>query len=332
MTGSRPSPGSSRASSGSTPETGTIADLPRLGLGLGLRSVHFDHIIAERPAVDWFEAISENFMDSGGRPRAVIREVAEHYPVVLHGVSLSIGSSDPLNIDYLARLKRLADEIRPAWISDHLCWTGVMGLNSHDLLPMPLTEEGLAHVAARVRQVQDVLGRPLILENPSSYVRFAQSTMEEPEFLRRLAGETGCGLLLDVNNVYVSCFNAGMDPAAYIQAFPCESVVQMHLAGHQHQGTHIVDTHDRPVRPEVWELFRLAWALTGGASTLLEWDGDIPSFADCHAELLKAEDHMGGRFDPQPPGPPASGRLEAVSNPVDFLVPRVMDDAVLEQV
>jgi uncharacterized protein (UPF0276 family) len=308
-----------------------IADLPKLGLGLGLRSVHFDTILAERPPVDWFEAISENFMDSGGRPRAVIREVAERYPVVLHGVSLSIGSCDPLDLDYLARLKRLADEVRPAWISDHLCWTGVMGLNSHDLLPMPLTEESLAHVAARVRQVQDFLGRPLILENPSSYLRFASSTMEEPEFLRRLAAETGCGLLLDVNNVYVSCFNAGTDPTAYIQAFPGESVVQMHLAGHRHEGNHIIDTHDRPVRPEVWELFRLAWALTGGTSTLLEWDGDIPPFADCHAELLKAKDYMDRGFAPGRAGPPDSTGADAVSNPVGFLVPRVMDSAVLEQ-
>ncbi len=274
-----------------------IADLPRLGLGLGLRNVHFETILAERPAVDWFEAISENFMDSGGRPRAVIRAVAEHYPLVLHGVSLSIGSADPLDFDYLARLKRLADEVKPAWISDHLCWTGVLGLNSHDLLPMPLTEESLAHVAARVRQVQDFLERPLILENPSSYVRFAHSTMDEPEYLRRLADETGCGLLLDVNNVYVTCFNAGTDPVAYIDAFPCDRVVQMHLAGHQHRGTHIIDTHDRPVRPEVWELYRLAWARTGGAATLLEWDGDIPSFAECHAELMKAERYMGGRFE-----------------------------------
>ncbi len=308
-----------------------IADLPRLGLGLGLRGVHFEQILADRPKVDWFEAISENFMDSGGRPRAVIREVAEHYPVALHGVSLSIGSADPLDPDYLARLKRLADEIQPAWISDHLCWTGVMGLNSHDLLPMPLTEESLAHVAARVRQVQDFLERPLILENPSSYVRFADSTMEEPEFLRRLAGDTGCGLLLDVNNVYVSCFNAGTDPAAYIHAFPCESVVQMHLAGHQHEGTHVVDTHDRPVRPEVWQLFRLAWELTGGASTLLEWDGDIPSLADCRSELLKAKDYMDGRIDPAPAGPADPAGSDALSNPVGFLVPRVMDSNRMEQ-
>jgi uncharacterized protein len=307
-----------------------IADLPRLGLGLGLRSVHFEHIVNERPAVGWFEAISENFMDSGGRPRAVIRRIAEHYPLVLHGVSLSIGSADPLDRDYLARLKRLADEIRPAWISDHLCWTGVMGLNSHDLLPMPLNRESLAHVAARVRQVQDFLERPLILENPSSYVRFSESTMDEPEFLRLLAAETGCGLLLDVNNVYVSCFNAGADPAAYLEAFPHESVVQLHLAGHQHRGNCIVDTHDRPVRPEVWALFARAWARTGGAATLLEWDGDIPAFADCHAELLKAERYMQGGFAP-PPTDVEAGGSDGVSNPLGFLVPRAMDSAVLEE-
>ena len=308
-----------------------IADLPRLGLGLGLRNVHFAEILAERPAVDWFEAISENFMDSGGRPRAVIREIAEHYPLVLHGVSMSIGSADPLNLDYLARLKALADEVRPAWISDHLCWTGVLGLNSHDLLPMPLTEESLAHVAARVRQAQDVLERPLILENPSSYVRFAHSTMEEPEYLRRLAEETGCGLLLDVNNVFVSCFNAGKDPAAYIEAFPCDRVVQMHLAGHQHRGTYVIDTHDRPVRGEVWDLFRLAWARTGGASTLLEWDDRIPAFADCHAELMKAKRHMGGRFEPAQTGPDEGGGADGVSNPVGFLVPNVMDSTLMER-
>jgi len=301
-----------------------LSELPRLGLGLGLRGQHFETILGERPAVDWFEAISENFMDSQGRPRAILREIAEDYPIVLHGVSLSIGSTDPLNFDYLALLKRLADEVRPAWVSDHLCWTGVQGLNSHDLLPMPLTEESLRHVAGRVRQVQDYLARPLILENPSSYVRFAQSTMEEPEFFRRLAEESGCGLLLDVNNVYVSCFNAGTDPVAYLEAFPCERVVQMHLAGHQDRGTHVIDTHDRPVRPEVWELFRLAWARTGGAATLLEWDDHIPSFAECHAELLKAKRYMGEAFEAVAEGPAESGG-EGVSNPVGFLVPRVMD-------
>ena len=175
------------------------SDLPALGLGLGLRNTHFDRILADWPEVDWFEAISENFMDSGGRPRYVIRQVAERYPVVLHGVSLSIGSTDPLNFDYLGKLKALAAEVQPRWVSDHLCWTGVLGVNSHDLLPVPLTEESLSHVAGRVRQVQEFLERPLILENPSTYLTFTQSTIEEPEFLRQLAVETGCGLLLDVN-------------------------------------------------------------------------------------------------------------------------------------
>jgi hypothetical protein len=306
---------------------GALDALPRLGLGLGLRSVHFEAILAGAAEGLWFEAISENFMDSGGRPRAVIRAVAERHPLALHGVSLSIGGADPLDFGYLAALKRLADEVRPAWVSDHLCWTGVNGRNSHNLLPMPLTEESLAHVAARVRQAQDYLERPLILENPSSYVRFAESTLDEPTFLRALAEQTGCGLLLDVNNVYVTCFNAGADPLAYLDAFPCERVVQMHLAGHQDLGTHLVDTHDRPVRPEVWELFRIAWARTGGASTLLEWDDHIPDLDGCLAELRKAERYMAGGT-----APPAAanagaevGAAEGVSNPVGFIVAGAMD-------
>ena len=309
-----------------------IADLPRLGLGLGLRNVHFEHILSQWPKVDWFEAISENFMDSGGRPRDVIRKVAERYRVVLHGVSLSIGSTDPLDIDYLAKLKALAGEIEPAWISDHLCWTGVQGLNSHDLLPIPLNEETLAHVAGRVHKVQEFLGRPLILENPSTYVGFQQTTMEEPDFLRELSAITGCGLLLDVNNVFVSCFNADTDPVAYIENFPCDRVVQMHLAGHSHHGTHIIDTHDQPVRPEVWELYRLAWAKSGGASTLLEWDGNIPSFAECHRELLKAKNYMSGRFDPSMFDLAPDISQDAVSNPVDFLVPGIMETTIMEEV
>ena len=304
-----------------------LAGLPRLGLGLGLRNVHFDAILSGNRQDLWFEAISENFMDSGGRPRAILNAVAERYPLVLHGVSLSIGSTDPLDQAYLASLKRLADEVRPAWISDHLCWTGVNGLNSHDLLPMLLTEESLAHVAARVIDVQDRLERPLILENPSSYVRFAQSTLDEPTFLRALSDETGCGLLLDVNNVYVSCFNAGTDPLAYLDAFPCDRVVQMHLAGHQDLGTHVIDTHDRAVRPEVWELFRIAWARTGGASTLLEWDDQIPGFDDCLTELRKAELYMAGDIAPLDASHSATAGA-GVSNPVDFLVPRAMDSVM----
>ncbi|RMH21805.1 MAG: DUF692 domain-containing protein [Acidobacteria bacterium] len=308
-----------------------VAELPRLGLGLGLRNVHFDHILATWPEVDWFEAISENFMDSGGRPRDVIRRVAERYPVVLHGVSLSIGSTDPLDFDYLRKLKALAAEVQAAWVSDHLCWTGVLGLNSHDLLPLPLNEETLRHVAGRVRQVQDVLERPLILENPSTYLTFNHSTLAEPDFLRQLACDTGCGLLLDVNNVYVTCFNAALDPVAYVESFPCERVVQMHLAGHQHCGTHIIDTHDRPVLPEVWELYRLAWKRTGGASTLLEWDGNIPSFEVCHRELLKAKRYMADHFAPAESGAEDGAGEESISNPVDFLLPEVMASTVPEE-
>ena len=194
--------------------------LPKLGLGVGLRSSHFSHILKHWPQVDWFEAISENFMDSGGRPGYVIRQVAERYPVVLHGVSMSIGSSDPLNRDYLAKLKRLADDINAVWISDHLCWTGTLGINSHDLLPVPLNETMLNHIANRVNQAQEELQRPLILENPSTYIGFKDSDMTEPQFLRALTERTGCGLLLDVNNVFVSCFNAGTSPVEYLEGFP----------------------------------------------------------------------------------------------------------------
>lgn len=301
-----------------------LANLPRLGLGIGLRSSHFSHITRSWPAVDWFEAISENFMDSGGRPGQIIRQVAERYPVVLHGVSMSIGSADPLDRGYLERLKRLAEDIRPVWVSDHLCWTGVLDVNSHDLLPLPLNEQSLRHVARRVHQVQDILERPLILENPSTYIGFQNSTLSEPEFLRALTEETGCGLLLDVNNVFVTCFNAGTDPLSYLESFPFERVVQLHLAGHQHCGTHIVDTHDQPVCGGVWELFRMAWQRTGGASTLLEWDGNVPSFERVHEEVLRAREFMAGTVEAARIHSEPQARPDAVSNPVDFLVPDVM--------
>jgi uncharacterized protein len=323
----------------------------RLGLGVGLRNSHFDHILQEQPNVDWFEAISENFMDSGGRPRAVLRQIAERYPVALHGVSLSIGSTDPLDLGYLSRLCNLADEISARWVSDHLCWTGVLGVNSHDLLPLPLNEDVLAHVAGRVRQVQDILRRPLVLENPSSYVSFRASTMSEPDFLSALCAATGCKLLLDVNNVYVSCFNNGTDPQHYLANFPFEQVVQLHLAGHQHCGTHIVDTHDQPVSDAVWELFRYAWQHSGGAATLLEWDGDVPDFERVHAEVLRARSFIDGAInssidstidssidstiDTAQPILPLSTNLvdfplrEALSTPLDFMVPAVMNRSSL---
>jgi uncharacterized protein (UPF0276 family) len=306
--------------------------LPRLGhanlgLGVGLRTVHFPHILRHWPAVDWFEIISENFMDSGGRPRYVLDQIAERYPIVMHGVSLSVGSTDPLNFDYLTRLKRLAGAVNAKWVSDHLCWTGVAGRNTHDLLPIPLNEATLRHVAERVVAVQEFLERPLVLENPSTYVGFADSTMTEWEFLSRLAAETGCGLLLDVNNVYVSSVNHDFDPAEYIRNVSHARVVQFHLAGHTHCGTHIVDTHDGAVIDPVWELYRLAHQLTGGAATLLEWDAKIPSFPEVHAEVLKARSYMAERLGTasrpdRPVEAPAPGR-PVVSNPVSFLVAEV---------
>jgi uncharacterized protein len=298
---------------------------PNLGLGLGLRTVHFGYILEHHPPVDWFEIISENFMDSGGRPRYILEQIAERYDVVMHGVSLSIGSTDPLNFDYLARLKRLAAEVNARWVSDHLCWTGVAGRNTHDLLPIPLNEATLAHVARRVRAVQDFLERPLVLENPSTYVGFVDSTMTEWEFLSRLADETDCGLLLDVNNVYVSSVNHDYDPAEYIRNLPHQRVVQFHLAGHTHCGTHIIDTHDGAVIDPVWELYRLAHRLTGGAATLLEWDAKIPPFPVVHAEVLKARDYMAEHLTPRVgAGEPVVAAASAgVSNPVSFLVPEV---------
>ena len=263
-----------------------------LGLGLGLRSQHFNTILDNKPDVDWFEIISENFMDSGGRPYHILKQIAEHYPIVMHGVSMSIGSTDPLDKNYLSKLKQLADDIQPAWISDHLCWTGAMSLNTHDLLPMPLTEQSLAHVINRVQQVQDILQRPLVLENPSTYLSFTQSTIPEWEFFTELVAATDCGMLLDVNNVYVSAFNNDFDAITYIQGLPHHAIKQMHLAGHQHCGDHIIDTHDSHVDQAVWQLFNLAWQLTNGCATCLEWDGNIPSFEEYHQELLKAKHYM----------------------------------------
>jgi uncharacterized protein (UPF0276 family) len=265
---------------------------PDLGLGLGLRSVHYRHILDHHPDVGWFEVISENYIDSRGRPRYVLEQIAERYPIVMHGVSLSIGSTDPLDFDYLGKLRGLAAATRARWVSDHVCWTGVAGRNTHDLLPIPYTEEALEHVATRVRAVQDFLERPLVLENPSTYVTFADSTMPEAEFLGRLCERTGCGLLLDVNNVYVSCFNHDEDPFAFLRALPHERIVQFHLAGHTNCLTHLIDTHDGRVARPVWELYRLAHELTGGVSTLLEWDAKIPEFPVVFAEVQKANGYM----------------------------------------
>jgi len=272
---------------------------PHLGFGVGLRTVHFSYILENHPPVDWFEIISENFIDSLGRPRYILEQIAERYPIVMHGVSLSIGSTDELNFEYLGKLKKLSSDINANWVSDHLCWTGVAGRNTHDLLPIPLNEETLAHVVHRIGIVQDYLERPLVLENPSSYLTFADSTMTEWDFISRMAKESGCGLLLDVNNVYVSSFNHDFDPTEYLRSIPHEHVVQFHLAGHTDYGTHLIDTHDGHVVDNVWELYRLAHELTAGVSTLLEWDAKIPEFPVVHAEVLKAKTFIGDEVPPE---------------------------------
>ncbi len=260
-----------------------------LGFGLGLRKEHFADLLTAPPTgVDWFEAICENFMVAGGKPLAVLEQVRRDFPLVLHGVSLSIGGIDPLNEDYLNRLAALIDRVEPAWVSDHLCWTGVDGVNLHDLLPLPYTQESLAHVAGRVRQVQDRLGRRLVLENPSTYLTAAGNSLAEWEFLATLAEEADCLLLLDVNNVYVSACNHGFDPLRYLAAIPPARVVQLHIAGHRDVDGFKIDTHDAPVCDAVWALYALATQRFPGAATLLERDDAIPPLPELIAELDRA--------------------------------------------
>lgn len=264
--------------------------LPNLGVGLGLRTVHYPHILEHRPDVGWFEIISENYMQTAGRPLYILDQIAERYPIVMHGVSMSIGSTDPLDFEYLSELKALRDRVRAVWVSDHLCYTGVLGKNTHDLLPLPYTEEALEHVAARVRTVQDYLEAPLLLENPSTYVEFAGSEFTEWEFLRELCARANSGILLDVNNVYVSSFNHGFSPKSYFDAVPWDRVAQMHIAGHTHCGTHIIDTHIGPVIDPVWALYDEAVERIGpgGTSALLEWDAEIPSFTELFEHSRRA--------------------------------------------
>jgi len=261
---------------------------PRLGHGIGLRPPHYAEVIAERPPVDWFEVISENFMVEGGNPRRVLRQVRERYPVVLHGVSLSLGSIDPLDEAYLDRLASLAAEIEPAWISDHLCWSSFGGHTGHDLWPLPFTEEALDHVVRRVTRVQERLGRRILVENVSSYVQFRASSLTEWQFLAALAERADCGLLLDVNNVYVSAHNHGFSAHDFLQGIPRGRVGQFHLAGHSDHGTHLLDTHDHPVCGPVWDLYRAAVARFGPVATLIERDDDIPPLSEVVAESQQA--------------------------------------------
>jgi uncharacterized protein len=262
--------------------------IPYLGHGVGLRTQHYVTVLEEQPAVDWFEIISENFMVAGGNPRRVLRAVRERHPVVMHGVSLSIGATDPLDARYLDELAQLAREVEPAWISDHLCWTGVAGRNTHDLLPLPYTEEALAMVVERVSRVQDFLGRRILLENVSSYVEFRDSHLTEWQFLGEIAARADCLILLDVNNIYVSAVNHEFDPLEYLNAIPAERVQQIHLAGHEDHGAYLIDTHDHPVPDPVWELYRAAVRRLGPVSTMIERDDHIPPLEELCAELERA--------------------------------------------
>ena len=261
---------------------------PFLGFGLGLRPQHYAEILDGSPEIDWFEVISENYMIPGGQPMRMLDRICERYPVVMHGVSMSIASTSPLDMDYLRQLKALAARVKPVWISDHLCWTGVHGVNLHDLLPIPYTKEALAHVVDRVNQVQDFLDRPFTLENVSSYVTFGQSEMSEWDFVSEVSERTGCWLLFDVNNVYVSAFNHEFAAEDFLNGVPKDRIVQFHVAGHSHEETHMIDTHDHPVCPEVWDLYRKAVETFGPVSTMIERDDNIPPLAELVDELNHA--------------------------------------------
>jgi uncharacterized protein (UPF0276 family) len=254
------------------------------GFGLGLRSEHYRDFVAAPQRVDWLEVISENYLVAGGKPLYYLDRIRGDYPMVMHGVSLSIGGSDALDVSYLRQLRALVDRIEPAWVSDHLCWTGTSSLNLHDLLPLPYTEATLQHLAPRIAQVQEALAQPLLLENVSSYVRYRADEMSEWEFIRELVTRTGCELLLDVNNVYVSSVNHGFDPQVFIDAMPVGAVRQIHLAGHEELGGYLVDTHDHPVCAAVWDLYAHTVARLGAVPTMIERDDHMPPL-----ELLIAE-------------------------------------------
>jgi uncharacterized protein (UPF0276 family) len=256
-----------------------------LGFGLGLRSDYYQQIIDEKPAVDWFEILTENYMVDGGKPLYFLDKIRADYPMVMHGVSMSIGSTDPLDYDYLKQLKTLAARVEPHWISDHLCWTGKNQINLHDLMPLPYTQEAINHVAARIREVQDYLGRQLVIENVSSYVTYREDEMNEWDFIAEITKAADCHLLLDVNNVYVSARNHGFDPLEYINAMPVDAVRQLHLAGHTDYGSYVVDTHDQPVPDPVWDLSIKVFERFGAVPAMIERDDNMPEFSELMAEL-----------------------------------------------
>jgi hypothetical protein len=271
---------------------------PFLGFGLGLRADHYTEILEGNPPIDWFEIISENYMLPGGQPLRMLDRIRERYPIVMHGVSMSIASTAPPDFEYLQALRELAKRVEPKWISDHLCWTGVHGKNLHDLLPIPYTQEALDHVVSRVHLVQDYLGRPLVMENASTYVQFNNSDMTEWEFIAELTRRTGCWLLFDVNNVYVSAFNHGYDPHTFLAGIPEDRVVQFHMAGHSHMGTHIVDTHDHPVCEDVWDLYAAALKRFGHVSTMIERDDNIPPLDELLLEVNRTREIAGRVLPP----------------------------------
>ncbi|HHL31365.1 MAG TPA: DUF692 domain-containing protein [Oceanospirillales bacterium] len=291
----------------------------KLGLGVGLRHQHFNHILKHKPQVDWFEIISENFMDDFGWAKHVLLQIANDYPIVMHGVSMSIGSTDAIDYDYLHKLSRLAKEVKAQWISDHLCWTGVNGINSHDLLPLPLSEESLKHVCEKVSIIQHELQQAIVLENPSTYLNFKDSTISEWQFLNELSATTGCRLLLDVNNVYVSSRNHGFDPYEYIDKINHQHIVQVHIAGHTDNGDHCIDTHDQAVCNEVWALYAHLKQKTQQFSTLLEWDAKIPSFPELLQELHKAN-NVEQQLKDNVLKPVLLDDRPQISNPIDFML------------
>ncbi len=266
---------------------------PNLGFGLGLRTEHYETILADKPPVDWFEVITENYLVPGGKPLHYLDRIRADYPMVMHGVSLSIGGTDALNFDYLRQVKTLAERIEAAWISDHLCWTGVNGVNLHDLLPLPYTEEAIQHVVNRIKTVQDFLGRKILLENASSYITYSHSEMSEWEFLGAVVERADCLILLDINNIYVSAHNHGFDPLVYLDNVPANRVQQFHIAGHLNLDNIIIDTHGDSVIDPVWALYEAALRRYGPVSTMIERDDNIPPFGELLAELEMARQIAG---------------------------------------
>ncbi len=271
------------------PQNKINSQMPFLGFGLGLRPDYYEEILTQKPALDWFEILTENYLVPGGKPLFYLDKIREHYPMVMHGVSLSIGSSDPLDIEYLKQLKDLASRVEPAWISDHLCWTGVQGLNVHDLLPIPYTRQAINHIVSRIQQIQDFLGRPLLIENVSSYLTYRQSEMSEWDFILEIVKQADCYILLDVNNIYVSSVNHQFNPLDYIKAMPAERVAQIHLAGHSNHGDYIIDTHDAPVIQPVWDLYAATIQRLGKISTMIERDDNMPPLKELLAEINHAK-------------------------------------------